>query len=147
MLPARSPSRERTGLRALRQQFAEPRTRAGNSEAPCGKLFRHDRGGTGGRPCIAKRDPEEHPEAAFSRRLQHWRECRESRRPIAHACSPALDTSLCGGCGRSARRHQVRTVSDREFNAGVPPMKSEAKLRVYDILARAFTQEGVGTCF
>ncbi len=26
-------------------------------------------------------------------------------------------------------------------------MKSEAKPRVYDILARAFTQEGVGTCF
>src|SRR5881394_3959672 len=26
-------------------------------------------------------------------------------------------------------------------------MKSEAKLRVYDMLARAFTQEGVGTCF
>src|SRR5881394_1884914 len=26
-------------------------------------------------------------------------------------------------------------------------MKSEAKLRVYDMVARAFTQEGVGTCF
>ena len=26
-------------------------------------------------------------------------------------------------------------------------MKSEAKTRVYDILAKAFTQEGVGTCF
>src|SRR5204862_6065304 len=26
-------------------------------------------------------------------------------------------------------------------------MKSEAKLRVYDILAKAFTQEGVRTCF
>jgi hypothetical protein len=26
-------------------------------------------------------------------------------------------------------------------------MKSEAKVRVYDVLARAFTQEGVRTCF
>ena len=26
-------------------------------------------------------------------------------------------------------------------------MKSEAKLRVYDVLAKAFRQEGVGTCF
>ena len=29
----------------------------------------------------------------------------------------------------------------------VGTMKSEAKVRVYDVLAKAFTQEGVGTCF
>jgi thiamine pyrophosphate-dependent acetolactate synthase large subunit-like protein len=29
----------------------------------------------------------------------------------------------------------------------MPPMKTDTKPRVYDILAKAFTQEGVGTCF
>src|SRR5437660_6236164 len=35
----------------------------------------------------------------------------------------------------------------REFDAGVATMKNEAKPRVYDILAKAFVQEDVRTCF
>src|SRR5215813_7860922 len=35
----------------------------------------------------------------------------------------------------------------RWFDAGVATMKNEAKLRVYDILAKAFVQEDVRTCF
>src|SRR5258705_7570353 len=35
----------------------------------------------------------------------------------------------------------------REFDAGVATMKNEAKPRVYDILAKAFAQEDVRTCF
>ncbi len=35
----------------------------------------------------------------------------------------------------------------RQFDAGVATMKNEAKPRVYDILAKAFAQEDVRTCF
>src|SRR5437667_85605 len=41
----------------------------------------------------------------------------------------------------------TESALSRPFNAGVGTMKSEAKPRVYDILAKAFTQEGVRTCF
>src|SRR6266699_1274294 len=35
----------------------------------------------------------------------------------------------------------------RQFDAGVATMKNEAKPRVYDIIAKAFAQEDVRTCF
>src|SRR3954447_404269 len=38
-------------------------------------------------------------------------------------------------------------MNERASDAGLGAMKTEAKPRVYDMLARAFTQEGVGTCF
>src|SRR6266849_9899086 len=55
-------------------------------------------------------------------------------------------------CGTSAARGTMNSGADherlkREFDAGVATMKNEAKPRVYDILAKAFVQEDVRTCF
>src|SRR5258708_4013539 len=59
-----------------------------------------------------------------------WQRAAHPREP--RAAEPCFDLAGCG-----------KTFCD----TGVGTMKSEAKPRVYDLLARAFTQEGVRTCF